>query len=67
MTKLGRLVKARLIKNIEHIYLHALPVKEAEIIDFFLGAYVTSRSSLCDPPACTVWCVATKFPCLVQA
>lgn len=35
MTKLGRLVKDRKIKSIEHIYLHALAIKEAEIIDFF--------------------------------
>lgn len=37
MTKLGRLVKERKIKSIEHIYLHSLPIKETEIIDFFLG------------------------------
>lgn len=37
LTKLGRLVKAGKIKTIEHVYLHSLPIKEAEIIDHFLG------------------------------
>jgi len=38
VTKLGRLVADRKIKTLEHIYLHSLPIKEAEIIDFFLKA-----------------------------
>lgn len=37
MTKLGRLVKDMKIKTLEHIYLFSLPIKEHEIIDFFLG------------------------------
>lgn len=37
MTKLGRLVKDQKIKTIEEIYLFSLPIKEAEIIDYFLG------------------------------
>ena len=36
VTKLGRLVKAGKIGSIEEIFLFSLPVKEAEIIDFFL-------------------------------
>lgn len=36
MTKLGRLVKAGKIRTMEEIYLHSLPVKEYQIIDFFL-------------------------------
>ena len=36
MTKLGRLVKEGKISSIEEIFLFSLPVKEAEIIDFFL-------------------------------
>lgn len=36
MTKLGRLVKEGKITSIEEIFLFSLPVKEAEIIDFFL-------------------------------
>jgi len=36
VTKLGRLVKEGKIAKIEEIFLFALPVKEAEIIDFFL-------------------------------
>lgn len=37
VTKLGRLVKDLKIKTVEQIYLYSLPIKEAEIIDFFLG------------------------------
>jgi len=35
-TRLGRLVKDNKIKSINEIYIHSLPVKEPEIIDFFL-------------------------------
>jgi len=37
VTKLGRLVKDKLIKKLEEIYLFSLPVKEYQIIDWFLG------------------------------
>jgi small subunit ribosomal protein S2e len=36
VTKLGRLVKAGYVKSLEEIYLYAMPLKEAEIIDHFL-------------------------------
>ncbi|KAI8879981.1 40S ribosomal protein S2 [Backusella circina FSU 941] len=36
VTKLGRLVKANKIKSIEEIYLFSLPIKEYQIIDYFL-------------------------------
>jgi hypothetical protein len=36
VTKLGRLVKDGKIGSIEEIFLFSLPVKEAEIIDYFL-------------------------------
>jgi hypothetical protein len=36
VTKLGRLVKAGKIKSMEEIYLHSLPIKEFQIVDFFL-------------------------------
>jgi len=36
ITKLGRLVKGGTIKYLEEIFLHSLPIKEPEIIDFFL-------------------------------
>ena len=36
-TKLGRLVMANKITTIEEIYLHAMPIKEPEIIDRLLG------------------------------
>lgn len=38
VTKLGRLVKDGKIKSIEDIYQFSLPIKESEIIDFFLGS-----------------------------
>uniref|UniRef100_A0A2K5JZX5 Small ribosomal subunit protein uS5 n=1 Tax=Colobus angolensis palliatus TaxID=336983 RepID=A0A2K5JZX5_COLAP len=38
ITKLGRLVKDMKIKSLEEMYLFSLPIKESEIIDFFLGA-----------------------------
>lgn len=38
MTKLGRLVKEGKIGSLEEVYLFSLPVKEAEIVDHFLGA-----------------------------
>merc|ERR550539_1727307 len=37
VTKLGRLVKDMKIKALEEIYLFSLPIKEFEIIDYFLG------------------------------
>lgn len=37
VTKLGRLVKEGKIRSLEEIYLHSLAIKEAEIVDFFLG------------------------------
>merc|ERR1711987_1085 len=36
-TKLGRLVKEKLITSLEEIYLFSLPIKEYQIIDWFLG------------------------------
>ena len=36
VTKLGRLVKAGKIKSMEEIYLHSLPIKEFQIVDWFL-------------------------------
>lgn len=38
MTKLGRLVKDGKIKSLEEIYQFSLPIKEFEIIDYFLGS-----------------------------
>eukprot|EP00798_Chlamydomonas_sp_ICE-L_P011919 gene11919-15021_t len=37
-TKLGRLVQQGKIKSLEQIYLFSMPVKEYQIIDYFLGA-----------------------------
>jgi len=36
VTKLGRLVKAGKITSLEEIFLHSLPIKEAQIVDHFL-------------------------------
>jgi len=36
-TKLGRLVKSGLVPSLEHVFLHTLPIKEWQIVDFFLG------------------------------
>lgn len=36
VTKLGRLVKLGKIKSMEEIYLHSLPIKEFQIVDYFL-------------------------------
>uniref|UniRef100_A0A2I3SB88 Small ribosomal subunit protein uS5 n=1 Tax=Pan troglodytes TaxID=9598 RepID=A0A2I3SB88_PANTR len=38
VTKLDGLAKDMKIKSLEEIYLFSLPIKESEIIDFFLGA-----------------------------
>jgi len=38
VTKLGRLVKEGKIKFIEEVYFHSLPIKEPEIVDWFLPA-----------------------------
>jgi len=38
VTKLGRLVKEKLIKKLEEIYLFSLPIKEYQIVDWFLGS-----------------------------
>lgn len=37
VTKLGRLVKDGKIKSLEEIYLFSIAIKEAEVIDYFLG------------------------------
>jgi len=37
VTKLGRLVRDKHIKKLEEIYMFSLPIKEAPIIDWFLG------------------------------
>lgn len=35
-TKLGRLVKERKIESLEQIYLHSLPIREYQIVDYFI-------------------------------
>lgn len=36
LTKLGRLVKGNLVKSLEEIYTHSIPIKEAQIVDHIL-------------------------------
>ncbi|XP_063568036.1 small ribosomal subunit protein uS5-like [Pongo abelii] len=43
ITKLGLLVKDMKIKSLEEIYLFSLPIKESDIIDFFLGACLKDK------------------------
>jgi len=38
VTKLGRLVQGKYIKKLEEIYLFSLPIKEYQIVDWFLGS-----------------------------
>uniref|UniRef100_A0A8C9KFW1 Small ribosomal subunit protein uS5 n=1 Tax=Panthera tigris altaica TaxID=74533 RepID=A0A8C9KFW1_PANTA len=45
ITKLGHLVKDMKIKYLEDIYLFSLPIKESEIIDFFLGVSLKEEVS----------------------
>ena len=62
VTKLGRLVKAGKIKSMEEIYLHSLPIKEYQIVDFFLPTLndevmevrkAAAESNCAAPPFCT--------------
>ena len=42
-TKLGRLVKAGKIKTLEHLFLFSMPIKEYEIVEYFLGVPGTNK------------------------
>ena len=50
VTKLGRLVKAGKIKSMEEIYLHSLPIKEYQIVDFFLPKLKDEVMKVCCSP-----------------
>jgi hypothetical protein len=52
VTKLGRLVKAGKIKSMEEIYLHSLPIKEYQIVDFFLPTLKDEVMKVRRCPAC---------------
>lgn len=52
VTKLGRLVKAGKIKSMEEIYLHSLPVKEYQIVDFFLPGLKDEVMKVCSSLDC---------------
>ena len=57
------------LQSIEYIYMHSLPIKETEIVDYFLGGYVAPSRTLsprafsffCDEAArvgvCALFCV----------
>jgi len=49
LTKLGRLVKDKKITKLEEIYLHALAIKEPEIIDFFFGTELKEETMKIKP------------------
>ena len=48
VTKLGRLVKEGKIKSMEEIYLHSLPIKEYQIVDFFLPKLKDEVMKVCE-------------------
>lgn len=58
VTKLGRLVKAGKIKSMEEIYLHSLPIKEYQIVDFFLPKLKDEVMKVC----CTTTCEHDRDP-----
>jgi len=47
LTNLGRLVVAGLVKSLEEIYFHAIPIKESEIVDFLLKKENITLSEEC--------------------
>jgi len=51
VTKLGRLVKAGLIKSLDEIYLFALPIKEAQIVDHFIPSAESKPDAIRSAPA----------------
>ena len=52
VTKLGRLVKEGKIKSMEEIYLHSLPIKEYQIVDFFLPKLKDEVMKVCRINSC---------------
>ena len=44
VTKLGHLINDMKMKSLEEIYLFSLPLKDSEVIDFFLGAFLKDES-----------------------
>lgn len=48
MTKLGRLVKYKLITSLEEIYTHSIPIKESQIIDELLANHKPAPKELSD-------------------
>jgi small subunit ribosomal protein S2e len=50
VTKLGRLVKAGKIQSMEQIYLHSLPIKEFQIVDWFLPKLKDEVMKVQSPP-----------------
>jgi hypothetical protein len=57
VTKLGRLVKAGKIKSMEEIYLHSLPIKEYQIVDWFLPKLKDEVMKVCYPISIAILCL----------
>lgn len=60
MTKLGRLVKAGKIQSMEQIYLHSLPIKEYQIVDWFLPKLKDEVMKVGRGRSALLWTVLTE-------
>uniref|UniRef100_A0A8D2CRW6 Small ribosomal subunit protein uS5 n=1 Tax=Sciurus vulgaris TaxID=55149 RepID=A0A8D2CRW6_SCIVU len=65
VTKLGCLVKDMKIKSLEEIYLFSLPIKESEIINFFLGGHSRIRFLKIMPATVETRLANPTVPCKV--
>merc|ERR1719281_2349332 len=60
-TKLGRLVKDGKIRNLDEIYFYSMPVKEYQIVDFFLPALKEEVMKICPVQKQTTAGQRTRF------
>jgi len=64
-TKLGRLVKDGKIRNIDDIYYFSMPIKEYQIVDFFLPALKDEVMKICPVQKQTTAGQRTRFKAFV--
>merc|ERR1712031_8928 len=64
-TKLGRLVKDGKIRNLDEIYFYSMPVKEYQIVDFFLPALKEEVMKICPVQKQTTAGQRTRFKAFV--